>query len=82
MNAGFQAYEKVASSCAGKYSFGDSLTMADCALMPAVHRAGRFNIDFAPYPTISRVMASLEAIEAFSDSGWLKQPDTPADMRK
>ena len=82
MNAGFQAYEKVASTCAGTYSFGDTVTMADCALMPAVHRAGRFNIDFTPYPTITRVMESLEQLDAFSNSGWLKQPDTPAEMRK
>ena len=81
MNAGFAAYEKVASSVAGRFSFGDTVSMADCALMPAVHRSGRFDLDLSPYPTIQRVMENLEKEEAFSNSSWLKQPDTPQQLK-
>jgi maleylacetoacetate isomerase len=82
MNAGFQAYETLVAKCAGRYSFGDTVSMADCALMPAVHRAGRFDLDFSRYPTVSRIMENLEQLEAFSNSSWLKQPDTPEELRK
>ncbi|RMD43696.1 hypothetical protein DV735_g1428, partial [Chaetothyriales sp. CBS 134920] len=77
MNAGFEAFEKIAAPTAGKYSYGDTVTLADCALFPAIHRAGRFNLDFSPYPNIQRIAENLEALEGFSKSSWLKQPDTP-----
>ncbi|RMZ86770.1 hypothetical protein DV736_g6005, partial [Chaetothyriales sp. CBS 134916] len=82
MHAGFEACEKIASATAGKYSYGDAVTMADCVLLPAVHRAGRFNIDFSPYPTIRRVVENLEQLDSFKSSSWLKQPDTPTELMK
>lgn len=41
MDDGFEAYEKLASTTAGKFSYGDSITMADVCLVPAVWRAAR-----------------------------------------
>lgn len=43
------ALEKVLAKCAGKYSFGDEITMADCCLVPQVANAHRFLKHFKYY---------------------------------
>lgn len=36
---GFEAVEKILSSTSGKYCFGDTITLADCVLVPQVLNA-------------------------------------------
>jgi maleylacetoacetate isomerase/maleylpyruvate isomerase len=43
---------------AGRYSFGDTPTLADCCLVPQVFNGQRFNCDFSGLP---RTMAAFEA---------------------
>ncbi|MED5524065.1 MAG: maleylacetoacetate isomerase [Pseudomonadota bacterium] len=62
---GFRALEQRLEASAGRYAFGDTLTLADCCLVPQVYNARRFKVDMAPYPTLNAVCARLEALDAF-----------------
>ncbi len=75
------AYEAVAASCAGVYSYGDNITMADACLVPAVWNARRFGVDLSQFPTISKAMENLERLEAVKKSSPFTQPDTPTEFR-
>jgi maleylacetoacetate isomerase len=59
----------------GKYSHGDSPSMADCCLVPQVFNAKRFKADLAPFPTVMRVFDACMALEAFDRAQPAKQPD-------
>lgn len=52
---GFAAYEALARARAGKFSLGDSLTLADLCLVPQCYNAVRNDVSFEDYPTIARV---------------------------
>lgn len=41
---GFIALEKALSQTAGKYCFGDSVTLADLCLVPQVYNANRYEL--------------------------------------
>lgn len=75
INRGFQALESELKQCAGKYCFGDELSMADICLVPQVFNAHRFHVDMTPYPIISRIAATLQQIEAFKKAAPAAQPD-------
>ena len=72
---GFEALEKVLATTAGKYCFGDQVTMADCCLVPQVYNANRFKVDMSKFPTISRINATLAELEAFKAAHPSAQPD-------
>jgi maleylacetoacetate isomerase len=59
----------------GKYSHGDSPTMADCCLVPQVFSAQRFKCDLAPYPTVTRVFDACMKLDAFARAQPSQQPD-------
>ncbi|QBF84259.1 maleylacetoacetate isomerase [Shewanella maritima] len=65
IHLGFAALEAQIAQFGGKYSFGDSVTLADLCLVPQVYNARRFNVDLAAYPNIVRVDAALNELEAF-----------------
>ncbi|KAK5078060.1 hypothetical protein LTR64_003536 [Lithohypha guttulata] len=81
MAAGLDAYEKVARGTAGKFSFGDEVTMADVVLVPAVDGALRFGVDLGRFPVVKRVYETCMGLEAFQKGGWKSQPDTPEELR-
>ncbi|KAJ3170008.1 Glutathione S-transferase zeta-1 [Irineochytrium annulatum] len=74
---GFDALEKELAATAGKYCVGDEITMADLCLVPQVYNGHRFNVDFASYPNINRIVEALEGHEAFKKSHPTAQPDAP-----
>lgn len=78
---GLMAYEATAKSCAGTYSVGDSVTVADVCLLPAVWNAQRFGVDLSKFPTVTRVSENLEKLPAVQKSSYFKQADTPEDLR-
>ena len=78
---GLRAYEAVAAGCAGKYSYGDSPTLADVCLMPNVWNARRNKVPLDPFPTVVRIVENLEKLPAVKKASYFKQPDTPEDMR-
>lgn len=82
MTIGFRAYEGLVKEYAGKYSVGDELTLADCALAPAVDGALRFGVDVkGEFPQTWRVWENLKQIEAFKQGRWDNQEDTPEELR-
>ncbi|MFT5163836.1 MAG: maleylpyruvate isomerase [Alteromonadaceae bacterium] len=50
---------------AGKYCFGDEVTMADVFLIPQLYNAHRFNIDISAFPRICQVEKNCNALPAF-----------------
>jgi maleylacetoacetate isomerase len=59
----------------GRFSFGDTPTLADCCLVPQFYNAVRWGVDLAPYPTIRKVVEACQALEAFKKAAPEAQPD-------
>jgi maleylpyruvate isomerase len=60
----------------GKFCFGDTPTMADCALVPQLFSAARFNVDMQPYPTLRSIYEACEALPAVAAAHPARQPDS------
>ena len=60
----------------GKFCFGDRPTMADCALVPQLFSAARFNVDMQPYPTLRSIYEACEALPAIAAAHPARQPDS------
>jgi maleylpyruvate isomerase len=72
---GFSALETQAERYAGTYCFGDTPTMADCALIPQIYNARRFAIDLSVFPNLLRINENCEQLNAFRNA----HPDQQAD---
>ena len=59
----------------GRYSHGDTPTLADCCLVPQVFNAQRFNVDTAAYPIVMRIHAACSELPAFQQAHPSQQPD-------
>jgi maleylpyruvate isomerase len=59
----------------GRYSHGDTPTLADCCLVPQVFSAQRFGVDLAAYPTVARIHAACNELPAFQQAHPAQQPD-------
>ena len=59
----------------GKYSHGDSPSMADCCLVPQVFSARRFGNELAPYATVMRIFDACMKVDAFERAQPSRQPD-------
>ncbi|KAG0210305.1 Glutathione S-transferase zeta-1 [Mortierella sp. GBA30] len=81
MAEGFKALEAMLEKTAGVYAFGDSITMADLALVPQVYNGVRFNVDMSAFPIISRINSTLSKIPEFKAAHPSQQVDCPADLR-
>ncbi|WP_371809319.1 maleylacetoacetate isomerase [Aquabacterium sp. A08] len=77
IGAGFDAYEALLSADTqrGRFSFGDTPTLADCYLVPQVESARRFQVDLNRWPLIQQMEAACLALPAFADAAPGKQPD-------
>jgi maleylacetoacetate isomerase/maleylpyruvate isomerase len=72
---GFAALEAEAAQGAGRFSHGDSPTMADCFLVPQVFNARRYQCDLAPYPRLMRIFEACMKLDAFDRAQPSGQPD-------
>ena len=63
------------TSGGGRFSHGDTPTMADCCLVPQVFNARRYNNDTSNFPTVMRVFAECMQLDAFIRAQPSKQPD-------
>lgn len=74
---GFDAYEALiaADNSRGRFSFGDTPTMADVYLVPQVESARRFNVDMKRWPLISAIDQACGELDAFQKAAPLSQPD-------
>lgn len=59
----------------GEHCFGSSITLADICLVPQMLNARRFDCDLDPYPTLTKIDASLSEHEAFLVAHPSQQPD-------
>lgn len=73
---GMESLDKMLEKTAGKYAFGDSVTMADICIFPqAFGAAKRFNINLEAYPTLNKVINNCLVLQAFKDAMPQNQPD-------
>ena len=63
---GFAALEALAAPRAGRFLFGDSVTLADICLVPQMFNARRLETPLDAYPTLVRVDAEASALPAFA----------------
>ncbi len=77
---GFAAIEAVLADnpSTGAFCEGDVPTIADCCLVPQVYNARRVGLDLSAYPTIVRIDAACQQLEAFDAARPEKQADAPA----
>jgi maleylacetoacetate isomerase len=59
----------------GRYCLADSITLADCCLVPQVFNAKRYDCDLAAYPTAMRIFDACMLLPAFDAAQPAKQPD-------
>ena len=75
----FGAIEKLLTRCAGKFAVGDSVTLADCFLVPQIRNALLAEIDLpSEFPILSTVWNNLLDVPAvravLDDAGGIVQP--------
>jgi maleylpyruvate isomerase len=77
IEAGFDAYEAliVTDKNRGRFSFGDTPTLADVYLIPQIESARRFNVDISRWPTISSIEKVCLELDAFIKASPNFQPD-------
>jgi maleylacetoacetate isomerase len=59
----------------GKFSHGDTPTMADCCLVPQLFAASRAGIEVTRYPRLALIAENCAALSAFQHAHPSKQPD-------
>lgn len=77
ISAGFDAYEQLLAGDPGRgrFSFGDSPTLADVYLVPQIESSRRFKVDLSPYPLIRAVDQACGQLDAFTRAAPAVQPD-------
>jgi maleylacetoacetate isomerase/maleylpyruvate isomerase len=77
INEGLAAVEKLLANDprTGTFCHGETPGLADCCLVPQIFNARRFNCSLDAYPTIQRIVAACESLEAFQQASPGSQPD-------
>ena len=75
IEAGFGALEAMIARHGGRFAFGDTLTAADCHLVPQVYSAERFNVDCSRWPRLSQAVENARAAPPIAAAHPDKQPD-------
>ena len=82
MSLGLNAFERLVSSSAGKYSVGNDVSMADICLVAAVDRAIRYDVDMSWFPTICRINNEIRKLDAYKKGNFRAQPDTFRSLKE
>lgn len=72
---GFAALEAMIARHGGRFAYGDTLTLADCHIVPQVYAAERYAVDCAPYPRLAESAANAMAEEPVRRAHPQRQPD-------
>jgi maleylpyruvate isomerase len=78
LGGAMDALEASVRPVAGRFSFGDEVTLADLFVVPQLYGARRFGLDPSRFPTLLRAEASCRALDAFALAEPDRQPDAPA----
>ncbi|MEZ5654325.1 MAG: maleylacetoacetate isomerase [Sphingobium sp.] len=72
---GFAALDAMIARHGGTYAFGDTLTLADCHIVPQVYSAERFNVPLDAYPALMRAVDNARANAEVAAAHPDLQPD-------
>jgi maleylpyruvate isomerase len=72
---GFRALEELVSRHGGIFSFGDTVGLADCCLVPQIYAANRFSVDLSDFPRLLEIGERANQLEAFAAAA----PDCQSD---
>jgi maleylpyruvate isomerase len=72
---GFAALEAMIARHGGTYAYGDSLTIADCHIVPQIYSAERFHIGLDAYPALMQAFSNALAHSAVAAAHPDQQPD-------
>ena len=76
---GLHAYEReLAALPEGKFSFGDTPTLADCCLVPQIFNGKRFDVSFDGLPRTMAAFEACMALPAFQRAQPSNCPDAEA----
>ncbi len=65
----------VAQKSTGRYTYGDTITLADVCIVPQIFNARRYDSRLDHVPTIMRIFEACMQLPAFVDAQPSKQPD-------
>lgn len=65
---GLSAFERQIQTTQGLYCYGNTITLADLALIPQVYNARRFQCDLSAYPSIVAIEQRCLALDAFAQA--------------
>ncbi|HEV7123427.1 MAG TPA: maleylacetoacetate isomerase [Rhodanobacter sp.] len=79
IDLGFKALEVMLddSAATGRYCHGEQPGMADACLIPQVYNALRWKLPLDAYPTIARIHAACNELDAFQRAAPERQADAP-----
>jgi maleylacetoacetate isomerase len=66
ISEGFDALEALAAPKAGRFLYGDTVSLADICLVPQMYNARRFDVPLDAWPTLVRADAAATALEPFA----------------
>ena len=72
---GLAALETVVCKTAGEFCVGNTVTIADCCLIPQLYAARRFGVELLSYRTLARIEATCQQLPAFRAAHAEQQPD-------
>ncbi|MCI4429781.1 MAG: maleylacetoacetate isomerase [Burkholderiales bacterium] len=77
VESGLEVMERqlAAHPATGRFCHGDAPTLADCALVPQIHNAMRFDCPLGNVPTVMRIFDECMSLAAFSKTQPSACPD-------
>ena len=66
ISEGFDALEALAAPRAGRFLFGDTVSVADICLVPQIYNARLFELALDAWPTLVRADSAAAALDAFA----------------
>jgi maleylpyruvate isomerase len=75
---GFDALEPMVARHGRGFAFGETLTIADCCIVPQVYSAQRFGTSLAPWPHLAAAAEQARAVPAVAAAHPDRQPDADA----
>lgn len=79
---GLEGYQRTLGDEAGRFSVGDTPTVADFCLVPQLYNARRFELDLAPFDRLLAIEAACNELDVFTRAHPDAQPDFDPNASK